>query len=223
MKLPKLIGYYTEKDKNNFYVECFKKLEKQCIEFGFDYYFEKKPSFQNYVKNCKIKPKFILECLNKFKESLIFIDIDSNLTGSIPEELNNLKDYDIAISKTWNEPNPNQEIELNNFKNKKSFNANHLLIRDGFLFVNNTEKAIEFIKNWDHGCSTFHHTDHLVLDYCIKKHIEENKTKIKILSGFVNCCPTIDKIGVEELRADKEELLKNNRVFCFYGVSGSGR
>ena len=220
MKLPKLIGYYTEGDKQNFYVECFNKLEAQCKKYNFEYFFEKKPSFKNYTKNCKIKPKFILDCLTKFKEPLIFIDIDADLTGSVPAELYNLQNYDIAISRTWNDPDPNEEIELNHFKNKKSMSANDLMIRDGFLYVNNTIAGVNFIQDWNQGCSTLPQSDHLILDHCIKEHITQSKSKIKILSGFVNCCPTIDIINVKDLQADKQELLKNNKVFCFYGVSG---
>jgi len=220
MKLPKLIAYYTEGDKKNFYVNAAKNLEAQCKKYGFDYYFEKKPSFGDYTKNCKIKPKFILDCLTKFNEPVIFLDIDASLTGLIPSEFNNLMDYDIGITKTWHDPNPNEVEELKSFMNVRSMSANYLMIRDGFLFVNTTPKAKSFIADWEYGCKNMNHTDHLILDHYTKEHIKLNKTKIKILSGFVNCCPTIDTIGSASLRTDKQHLLNNNKVFCFYGVSG---
>lgn len=220
MKLPKLVAFYTEGDKNNFYVKAAKNIEAQCKQYGFDYYFQQKPSLRDYTKNCKLKPKFILECLEKFNEPLIFLDIDASLTGLIPNELFNLTDYDIGITKTWHDPNPNESEELKTFVNAKSMNGNYLMIRDGFLFVNTTPKAKKFIMDWEHGCKNMNYTDHLILDHYIKEHITLNKTKIKILSGFVNCCPTIDTIASDSLRMDKQYLLNNNKVFCFYGVSG---
>jgi len=221
MKLPKLIAYYTEGDKNNFYVKCAANLEAQCKKFGFDYYFEKKSSLKDYTKNCKLKPKFILDCLSKFNEPLLFLDIDADLTGLIPPEFETLINYDIGITRTWHDPNPNEELELKSFVNAKSMNGNFLMIRDGFLFVNNTDRGKQFVNDWEYGCKSFNHTDHLILDHYIKEHIKFNKTKIKILSGVVNCCPTIDTINALELRHDKTQLLENKKVFCFYGVSGS--
>lgn len=220
----KIVAYYTKNDKNKFYEKAAEELKKQCETFSFDYHIEEKKSSNDYNLNIKYKPIFIKKCAEDFKQPILFLDIDAQLTGIIPQDMNNLDQYDIGITKTWGDPI--QEIEECKKHMKIPSSPDDLTIRDGFLYVNYTDNAIKFLDDWNNMCQSSYYKkwrSHRPLDHTFKIHLVEKKpTKIKILSGYTNCCPTIHRNGPEVYRTTKEKLLQQNKVFCFYRVSGRG-
>lgn len=220
----KIVSYYTKNDKNKFYEKAAEELKKQCETFSFDYYIEEKPSEKDYNLNIKYKPIFIKKCLEKFNKPILFLDIDAQLTGIIPKEMNLLDEYDIAVTKTWGDPIQLNEEYKKHMKIPKT--PNDLTIRDGFLYAKNNSNSINFLNDWNNMCQSSHYKrwrSHRPLDHTFKLHLIDKKpTKILILSGYINCCPTIDKNGPEQYRTSKEKLLQQNKVFCFYRVSGRG-
>lgn len=220
----KIVSYYTKNDKNKFYEKAAEELKKQCETFLFDYYIEEKPSEKDYNLNIKYKPIFIKKCLEKFNQPVLFLDIDAQLTGIIPDQMNSLNNYDIAVTKTWGDPLELEEEYKKHMKIPTS--PNDLTIRDGFLYVNNNTNSINFLNDWNNMCQSSYYKrwrSHRPLDHTFKLHLIDKKpTKILILSGYINCCPTIDRNGPEQYRTTKEKLLQKNKVFCFYRVSGRG-
>lgn len=219
----KIISYYTSGDKNNYYVKCANLMKTRCEELNYSYHIQEIPSKKTYNNNIKYKPIFIQECMKKFNEPLLFLDIDAELVGTIPDEMLDLENYDVGITKTWCDAHPIQEEEYKIHKNIPK-TPNDLSIRDGFLYVNNTKASTEFLKLWDTMCKSKMYESwrsHRPLDHSMKLCLIENKPiKIKILSGYVNCCPTIHMHGAG-CKRDQKDLLLNNKVFCFYRVSGS--
>lgn len=205
MKLPKIISYYTD-GRNDWYIKCAKELEEQCKLFNFDYYIEKKQSLGNYDVNCKIKPKFVMECLDKFKCPLIFLDIDATLTGNIPEELYDIQKYDIVIAKC-NGIKRTQEEENNILKNiKNPLLPRSIYIRDVFIFFNYNEKSYNFLKTWDNICLKNKQSDHCCLNATVCQQIDN--TNIKILPEHVNI-------------AYGNNIYPKEKTFCYYRVSGA--
>ena len=205
MKLPKIVSYYTD-GRNDWYIKCAKELEEQCKSFKFEYHIEKKPSFGNYDINCKIKPKFITECLNNFKCPLIFLDIDALLTGNIPEELYDIDQYSIAIAKC-NHIKKSQKEEYDILKNiKNPILPKSLYIRDVFIFFNYDEKSYNFLKTWDNICLNNKQSDHCCLNSTVCEKIHD--TNIKILPEHINI-------------AYGNNTYPKEKTFCYYRVSGA--
>jgi len=220
----KIVSYYTKNDKNKFYEKAAEELKKQCETFSFDYYIEEKPSEKDYNLNIKYKPIFIKKCLEKFNQPVLFLDIDAQLTGTVPKEMIRLDEYDIGITKSWGDPLELEEEYKKHMTIPKT--PQELSIRDGFLYANNNKNSINFLNDWNDMCQSSYYKkwrSHRPLDHTFKLHLIEKKpTKIMIMSGYINCCPTIERHAPMEYRLPKEKLLKENRVFCFYRVSGRG-
>jgi len=221
----KIISYYTKGDNRNYYQKCADMMKESCSKFNFDCYIKEVPSKKNYNDNIKFKPIFIKQCVEQFDVPVLFLDIDAEITGSIPDEMKDLNQYDIGITKTWGDVESDQQQEYKKHMKIPS-SPSELSIRDGFLYVNNTKNGIDFLTEWDSMCKTSMYQkwrSHRPLDHTMKLFLIQNKpTKIKILSSYVNCCPTISRHGGVHSR-DKNELLKNNKVFCFYRVSSMSK
>lgn len=208
MSIPIIVSYYTEGDRNNFYSKCFTELKKQCEQFSFLHYFEKKNSLKDYHKNCKQKPKFILECLEKFNNPVLFIDIDCILSGNIPVSFLNLINYDIAVAKTDGLVNDNEK-ECSLLSNYNCGDPKSIHIRDGLIFANNTIQAKQFIEQWDSMCHNTNMSDHMCLDCLVKKNVKQ--INVKILPAIANT--------VFNKTINKNNIINHKETFCFYRVS----
>ena len=69
------VTYYSDISPNTFYSDSAKKLKNKIESLGGRIYVEQLPNLGSYAMNCLKKPKFILECLNKFEEPVIWIEI----------------------------------------------------------------------------------------------------------------------------------------------------
>ena len=79
--------------------------------------------------NCLMKPQFILDCIKKLNEPVIWIDIDCTI-NQLPTELDSIE-TDIALA-----------IREHDLKTPHS----------ALLFFNNTEKSISFLEEWIELC-----------------------------------------------------------------------
>lgn len=136
------ISYYSDIPPSIFYKTSAFNLKKRIEELGGKIYIEELENLGNYGKNCLRKPKFILDCINKFDKPIIWIDADS-LVKELPTEMNNLN-VDVACIE---KPNGCPESAL--------------------IFFNNTQKSKEFIQRWIDGCSV----DECELDHPVLKQI----------------------------------------------------
>ena len=122
------ITYYSDISPNTFYSESAKKLKNKIENLGGRIYAEQLPSLGSYAMNCLRKPKFILDCLNKFQEPLIWIDADSEI-NYLPIEMDGL-DVDIAC------------VEKSNGCPESAL-----------IYFNNTDGSRSFINSWLTGCA----------------------------------------------------------------------
>jgi hypothetical protein len=122
------VSYYSDIPPNTFYSDSAKKLKEKIQELGGRLHIEQLPNLGSYAMNCLRKPKYILECLNKFQEPVIWIDADS-LIHSLPTEMDDL-DVDVAcVEKANGCP------------------------ESALIYFNNTEGSRSFINSWLTGCA----------------------------------------------------------------------
>ena len=68
----KIISYFTD---DWLYPEFADSLVEDCERLDLDYYIKGIDSFGDYRLNCGYKPSFILECLQKFEEPVLWVKI----------------------------------------------------------------------------------------------------------------------------------------------------
>ena len=134
----KFISYFTPGDYENVMnTHLLPDLKKWKI----NYYVEKVPDLRNWNANTAFKPTFILNCLNKFKEDLVFLDADATI-HSFPQLLFDLpKETDIAVHYLdW----------YLNWRNQTGGDNFHLL--SGTMFIKYNNKMIEIFKQNIEDC-----------------------------------------------------------------------
>jgi len=96
----RFIGYYTpgnyEKVMNTY-------LRPSLEKWHLPHYIEEVPDLGNWYLNTSFKPKFIKQCLEKFKQDIIFLDADAKIEKD-PILFSQIhKNYDIAVHQLdWN-------------------------------------------------------------------------------------------------------------------------
>jgi hypothetical protein len=133
------VSYYSDTSPSTFYKDSGLKLKKRIEILGGKIYLQELMSLGNYAANCLRKPKFILDCLQKFNQPIIWIDADS-VVNSLPIELDNISEDVACVVKANGCP------------------------ESALIYFNNTEKSKQFINSWIAGCSvTLPELDHPVL------------------------------------------------------------
>lgn len=122
------VTYYSDIPPSTFYRDGAIKLKTRIEELGGRIYTEQLPNLGSYAMNCLRKPKFILDCLNKFNQPLIWIDADS-LVNSLPSELDNIEADIACVEKANGCP------------------------ESALIYFNNTCGSRSFINNWITGCA----------------------------------------------------------------------
>lgn len=136
----KVVSFYTkntpyEQVANEFLLPTVKK-------FNLDYYVEAIEDLGSWDANTSYKSVFLLECLNKFKEPICFLDADAEII-KYPELLYNLpKDFDFAYHLlNWNGHWRNNWDDTSNM---------HLL--SGTLAIGYTDKARAVLNRFKKEC-----------------------------------------------------------------------
>jgi hypothetical protein len=70
----KVVAFHTDDDLFNGHVE---NLRKSLIGLDIPHYTEKIHPIGNWMENVAYKPEFILSCLDKFRDNLVYIDADA--------------------------------------------------------------------------------------------------------------------------------------------------
>jgi hypothetical protein len=122
------VSYFSDIPPNTFYSDSAKKLKQTIESMGGRIHIEQLPNLGSYGLNCLRKPKFILDCLEKFNEPIIWIDADSEI-NQLPIEI---VDTDVDICCV---------VKSNGCP------------ESALIYFNNTEKSKEFLKSWISGCS----------------------------------------------------------------------
>lgn len=119
---PVIISFYTN---DWLYPEHAQRLRDECTQYGLDYYIAELPSTGEYKANTRLKPGFIRDCLHRFKEPIMWIDVDGYI----------LKPFDIDLA----------EADIAACKMPTSVNR---LYRVGTLIFNYTPAALSFVDAW---------------------------------------------------------------------------
>lgn len=130
----KIISFFSDVYGSNYYEDCAKFLYKDCNSLELDFYIEKLNGYNSYRENCKMKPAFILNCISKFKSSVLWVDCDSRiLKKPILENIESRVDY-AGVKR--NAPTDVFPVMI-----------------ASTLFFNNTEASIDLLKKWIYECS----------------------------------------------------------------------
>ena len=118
-----------------------------CKQFAFKYHAKPVASRGSWRLNCGLKPDFMLECLARFNEPLLWIDIDGRVKGPMLALETAPGQYDFgAWFIPWDQMNPADRPGGADTKNDG--------ISSGTMFWNNTPASIEFLNRWlaaEHG------------------------------------------------------------------------
>ncbi len=128
----KIISYFTST-----YKETWESYLKPSLEkFNLNYYVEESKEEKDWKTNTDYKSLFIKKCLNKFKENLIFTDVDSIINappvlfGQIPPE------YDIGIHYFSWEPHYGRK------------NPAGLVVLSGTIYIKYGPKTLALLDKW---------------------------------------------------------------------------
>lgn len=118
------IAYYT---KGNSYETISENLKQSCKSLGIPLFLEGIDDLGSWENNTHYKATFILDCLNKYQQNLVYVDVDA-IFNSYPILFDSL-DCDIAY-------------RTENFK----WRSNEAL--SGTIFIKNTPKGKTIIREW---------------------------------------------------------------------------
>jgi len=126
----KMVTFYSEIGTENYYRGHAYSLKNKAYSMGIDLYIEGLQGYNDYYKNCRMKPSFILHCMEKFKTNILWIDADS-IIRSQP-----------VI--------PNEDV-IGAVKRDTQYKKTTLPIYAGALYFPLSSK--EVVKGWARGCA----------------------------------------------------------------------
>lgn len=147
----KIISFYSDTLRSNYYSQSANLLKSDCDRLGLDYHIENLTGHNEYKKNCKMKPFFILECIKKFKQPLVWLDCDSRIVKTPTFE--NLEKVDYAGVKRGGDTDP--------------------VMIASTLFFNTTESSLKLLEEWSRRCLLKQNQDSadhsILIDYLKEK------------------------------------------------------
>jgi len=143
----------TDIDSSTYYSDNAKRLIEELKILNISYDIRELQSQNNYMKNCLLKPGFILKILEEKKHPVIWMDIDCTIKH-FPEDFGD-PEYDICFVK-----------------------RDERVPESCFIYFNYTQNSLNFIKEWKTICdNSKRNLDHLVLIELYSKY--KNIIKIK--------------------------------------------
>lgn len=127
---PLVISFYTE---NSPYQLEVMALIASCQFYGIDAEIEGIPSEGSWERNCAIKPFFIRKKLLEKKRPIFWVDADAVFKKK--PDFSSMSHSDLAFR------------EMKRFSNDRRFRY-----CSGSLFVNYTERGLEFVDKWCQHC-----------------------------------------------------------------------
>ena len=73
----KVITFYCNPADTTYYSDHSKKWIENVESFGLDYHIEELKNTGDYWSNTRRKPQYILNCLNRFKKPVLWVDVDT--------------------------------------------------------------------------------------------------------------------------------------------------
>lgn len=120
-----VVSFYTN---DWIYPDHAARLRDDCDRLALKHHIVERPSTNEYVGNCQIKPFFIRECMEEFKSPVFWMDAD----GSILQKPDRLFDdensrYDLVANRPIND---------------------HTRIHVGSMLINYTDATRSFVDAW---------------------------------------------------------------------------
>ena len=129
----KIISFYSEPDKSanssHYYTQCSKIFNATCAKYKVKPHVEKLEGKLDYFKNTRMKPRFILDQMLKFKESVMWVDIDSKIISRAP-----------VIP---------DDVDIGAVKHKR---PNTYPVYAHCLYFKYTEEVVAFLHRWADTC-----------------------------------------------------------------------
>jgi len=121
-----LISFYSDIEDKTYYSDNANRLRKECKDLDIHCSIQHKESLGSYQLNCLSKPQFILDMLERFKQPLLWVDVDSRLHKT-PDIFDQFEGVDMVVA-----------------------TANGMLsgMKASPLYFSNTDNAKEFINAW---------------------------------------------------------------------------
>jgi len=140
--MTQIVSFYTPE-----YEGEVKGWKVSMAKTGLPFYAQRTESRGSWRKNCGLKPGFMLECLARFNDACLWIDIDGRVLGGMPELESAPDEYDFGcFFIPWDQMNRNDKP--GGPKSQTDGTAS------GTMFVNNTVLGRDFMRRWiemDHG------------------------------------------------------------------------
>jgi len=115
----KVVAFYT---KDTPYEDVIQKLQGSMIKYRVPNYVKGYESRGAWVKNCAIKPEFILHCLEELDEDILYVDADAEFLQA--------PNYELFKG----------ELHYYKFKGREALS--------GTIFFKNTERVKKFVRIW---------------------------------------------------------------------------
>ena len=115
----KVVAFYT---KDTPYEDVIQKLMGSMIKYNIPNYIKGYESRGAWVKNCAIKPEFLLHCLEDSDDNILYVDADAEFLQT--------PNYEIFDG----------EFHYYKFKGKEALS--------GTLYLKNTERVKNFVRKW---------------------------------------------------------------------------
>ena len=131
-----IISYYTK--ETPYYKVMYKYLFPSLMRWKLPYHIQGIKNLRNWQQNTHYKATFILECLEKFKQSVVFLDADAQIL-KYPELFFKLEkeDYDLSL----------HYLDWYYFwRGQKGHPKRDAL--SGTLYLAYNKKVIAFLKDW---------------------------------------------------------------------------
>lgn len=141
-----VISFYTDRpttskdtDTSTYYSDHAKRLKIELSNNSLNYDIRELPSKNNYMQNCLLKPKFILNLLEEKKLPVLWMDIDC-IIKDFPYDFADCE-YDMCIVKRSDD-----------------------ISESCFIYFNYTPGSLKFINEWKERCeSAITNLDHLIM------------------------------------------------------------
>ncbi len=158
----RIVSYYTPEYKDE-----LQGWTESIMALGMPYFVTMVESKGTWRANCGHKPHFLLECLEQFKEPLLWIDIDGRVKGKLPELATAPSLYDFGCwFIPWDQMNRNHKP--GGPKSQTDGTAS------GTMFVNDTDTGRAMMAAWIAHDEGQHHYEQIVLGEAFHYHRPRN-------------------------------------------------
>jgi hypothetical protein len=151
---PTIISFYTQNWKYPSYATAMKR---DCTRLGLQHHIVERADTRDWLKNTRLKPKFIYETLLELKRPVLWIDVDGSIL-KVPEIFKADYPFDFAA--------------------KKKSTTSERIWHVGTMYFNYTPSAMDFLKEWNDKIVDEKWSDELSLDLLWKQH-KESSTNLR--------------------------------------------